>query len=71
MVRTDEALREANCGTLILSVHDELVARAAAEHAAKCEAVVREAMVGAGIQKWVKVPLSIDLHVVDKWSEAK
>ncbi len=71
MVRTDKALTEAGCGKLVLSVHDELVARATTANAAQCEDVVREAMVGAGIQKWVKVPLSIDLHVVDKWSQAK
>jgi DNA polymerase I-like protein with 3'-5' exonuclease and polymerase domains len=71
MVRVDKALREEGCGKLILSVHDELVVRAKEEDAERCAEVVREAMVGAGIQEWVDVPLSIDLKIVDKWAEAK
>jgi DNA polymerase I-like protein with 3'-5' exonuclease and polymerase domains len=71
MVRVDKALREEGCGKLILSVHDELVVRAREEDAERCAEVVREAMVGAGIQKWVDVPLSIDLKIVDKWAQAK
>lgn len=71
MVRTDEGLRKAGAGKLILTVHDELVARAPEGKAAECTEVVREAMVGDGIQKWVRVPLSIDLNVVDTWAEAK
>jgi DNA polymerase I-like protein with 3'-5' exonuclease and polymerase domains len=71
MVRVDKALREEGCGQLILTVHDELVIRARDEDAERCAEVVREAMVGAGIQQMVKVPLSIDLKVVDKWADAK
>jgi DNA polymerase I-like protein with 3'-5' exonuclease and polymerase domains len=71
MIRTNQALREADCGTLLLTVHDELVARAPTKKADLCAEVVREAMIGDGIQKMVDVPLSIDLKVVDKWSEAK
>lgn len=71
MIRTDKALTDSGCGKLILSVHDELVARTHESHADLCSDLVREAMVGDGIQKWVRVPLSIDLKVVDKWSQAK
>jgi DNA polymerase I-like protein with 3'-5' exonuclease and polymerase domains len=71
MVRVDKALREEGCGKLILSVHDELVVRCKDEDADRCAGIIREAMVGDGIQKWVDVPLSIDLKVVDKWAEAK
>lgn len=71
MVRVDKALQDEGCGKLILTVHDELVVRATDANAERCAEVVREAMVGAGIQQWVDVPLSIDLKVVDKWAEAK
>lgn len=71
MVRLNKSLKENDCGSLILTVHDELVVRAPDDKVHTAEAVVREAMVGAGIQKMVDVPLSIDLHVVDKWAEAK
>ena len=56
---------------LILSVHDELVTLCPEEKADKCEALVREAMLGEGIQKMVNVPISGDLKIVDRWSQAK
>lgn len=71
MIRVDKALREADCGKLILTVHDELVVRTPEDKAEECAKIVQEAMTGTGIQKWVGVPLSIDLNVVDKWAEAK
>jgi DNA polymerase I-like protein with 3'-5' exonuclease and polymerase domains len=71
MVRLHEALAAEDLGKLILTVHDELVTRTPEEKAERCSAVVHEAMTGAGIQKWVDVPLNIDLKVVDRWAEAK
>jgi DNA polymerase I-like protein with 3'-5' exonuclease and polymerase domains len=56
---------------LILSVHDELVVLAPAEKAEECAELVREAMLGEGIQKLLRVPLSSDVKIVDRWSEAK
>jgi DNA polymerase I-like protein with 3'-5' exonuclease and polymerase domains len=56
---------------LILSVHDELVTIAPEERADECVEIVREAMLGEGIQKLVKVPLTSDIKVVDRWAEAK
>lgn len=72
MVRLNKGLAESDTGgRLLLSVHDELVSRAPAVNAEACADVVREAMLGSGIQELVDVPLSIDLNIVDKWSEAK
>ena len=71
MVRTNTALAAENAGRLILTVHDELVARTRTEDADRCAKIVSEAMTGDGIQQWVDVPLNIDLKIVDKWAEAK
>ncbi|MFF1701303.1 DNA polymerase [Streptomyces sp. NPDC058252] len=56
---------------LILSVHDELVVLAPEERAEEAAALVKEAMLGEGIQKLLRVPLSSDVKIVDRWSEAK
>lgn len=71
MVRLNTALKEEDAGRLILTVHDELVVRTREEDAERCAKIVQEAMTGDGIQELVRVPLSIDLNVVDKWAEAK
>lgn len=69
MVRLHSALPEEM--RLILSVHDELVTIAPNDRAEECERIVREAMLGEGIQKLVGVPLTSDIKVVDRWAEAK
>jgi DNA polymerase-1 len=56
---------------LILSVHDELVVLAPEDRAEEAAALVKEAMLGEGIQKLLRVPLSSDVKIVDRWSEAK
>jgi DNA polymerase-1 len=56
---------------LILSVHDELVVLAPEDRAEEAADLVREAMLGEDIQKLLKVPLSSDVKIVDRWSEAK
>lgn len=56
---------------LILSVHDELVTLTPEDRAEECAELVREAMLGEGIQRLVNVPLTSDLKIVDRWSEAK
>lgn len=71
MVRTHEALRKEDTGRLLLTVHDELVTRATEENAERAAALMREAMTGPGIQQMVKVPLTIDLKIVDRWADAK
>lgn len=71
MVRTGTAMRESGAGNLLLTVHDELVCRAPDARADEAAVLLREAMVGPGIQEMVDVPLAVDLKVVDRWSEAK
>ncbi len=71
MVRLHQGLAAEDAGTMTLSVHDELVVETPIENRDKCERIVREAMTGDGIQKWVDVPLSIDMHTVEKWADAK
>lgn len=71
MVRLNNALQEEDTGRILLTVHDELVVRCREENADKCAEIVKDAMTGPGIQDLVRVPLSVDLHVVDRWAEAK
>lgn len=72
MVDLNRMLAESGTGAkLLLTVHDELVVRVKEECAERAAEVVREAMVGPGVQGMVDVPLSIDLKIVDKWAEAK
>lgn len=56
---------------LILSVHDELVTLVEEDLAEKCASIVREAMLGEDLARLLTVPLSADIKVVDRWSEAK
>jgi len=56
---------------LILSVHDELVTLCPVEKTERCEGLVKEAMLGDGIQRLINVPLGVDIKTVERWSEAK
>lgn len=56
---------------LSMTVHDEIVLAAPDEYVAQAEQILTEAMTGEGIQKYLCVPLKIDVHSVDRWSEAK
>lgn len=56
---------------LVLSVHDELVVRTPADRADECADLVCDAMLGKEIQALVKVPLSADTKIVDRWADAK
>jgi DNA polymerase I-like protein with 3'-5' exonuclease and polymerase domains len=71
MVRLHTGLVDSGLGDIILTVHDEVVVRCPEENSDKVSEIVREAMTGSGIQDWVKVPLNIDLKVVDRWADAK
>lgn len=57
--------------SIILTVHDEIVLSVPQEKADLGADILREAMTGEGIQKMIRVPLSIDVKTVDRWSEAK
>lgn len=69
MVRLDRQLDDDM--QLVLSVHDELVVRTTEDRAEECAGIVRNAMLGKEIQALVKVPLSADVKIVDRWAEAK
>jgi len=56
---------------LLLTVHDELVIQAPLDKIDSAKACLIEAMTGPGIQKYVNLPLKVDVHVVDRWSHAK
>jgi len=57
--------------TLNLTVHDELVIECPENEVEEARALLEWAMTGDGIQDYVSLPLKIDLHVCDRWSEAK
>jgi DNA polymerase I-like protein with 3'-5' exonuclease and polymerase domains len=57
--------------TINLSVHDEVVIECPEEDVEEARALLTWAMTGEGIQDLVTLPLKIDLHVCDRWSEAK
>lgn len=56
---------------LILSVHDELVVLCDEDKAERCAEIVHEAMLGDEISDMLNVPLSTDVKIVQRWSEAK
>src|SRR6185437_15988751 len=69
MVRLDGMLPD-DC-KIVLTVHDEIVVSCPEDKAELVAELMTEAMIGEGIQKLVRVPLKIDLHIVDRWDEAK
>jgi DNA polymerase I-like protein with 3'-5' exonuclease and polymerase domains len=69
MVRLHDSLPEDM--SLILSVHDELVVICPEGRTEVGVELVREAMLGDGITKWLSVPMTSDVKVVDRWSQAK
>src|SRR5690606_228941 len=74
MVRLHEMLHDAGISVraeLILTVHDELVVEAADEVVDQVAEIMREAMLGKGIQDLIRVPLKSDLKVVESWDQAK
>jgi DNA polymerase I-like protein with 3'-5' exonuclease and polymerase domains len=56
---------------LLLTVHDELVTTCPESETEEASAVLVESMTGAGIQELLTVPLTTDVAVVDRWSDAK
>lgn len=56
---------------LQLQIHDELVMACPEDRVDDGQTILREAMLGPGIQKLLSVPMKIDMAVVSKWSEAK
>jgi DNA polymerase-1 len=69
MIRLDSILPDD--AHITMCVHDEIVTASPTELTELVEKAYFEAMTGEGIQSLVRVPLKIDLHVVDRWSLAK
>lgn len=69
MIRVDEALPPEI--QLTMTVHDEIVLACPEDRTGEAESILREAMLGEGIQKQVRVPLKADILTVDRWSDAK
>lgn len=55
---------------VVLTVHDELVTVTPEEHVDAVKEAIRASMEDIKLDKMV-VPLIADIHVVDKWGEAK
>lgn len=68
-VRLFESL-EPNWQTL-LTVHDEFVIAVPDDEVDDAIPVVREAMIGEGVQELLRVPLGVDIQAVERWSDAK
>jgi DNA polymerase I-like protein with 3'-5' exonuclease and polymerase domains len=56
---------------IVATIHDEIVLEAPARSADRALTVVREGMLGAGVQELLSVPLACDSHVVTRWGDAK
>jgi DNA polymerase I-like protein with 3'-5' exonuclease and polymerase domains len=56
---------------LVLTVHDELVVLAPENEAEKAKEILIWAMTGEGIGELVSLPMKVDVHIVDRWSDAK
>lgn len=57
--------------TINLTVHDELVIECPEAEVEEARALLMWAMTGEGIQDYVTLPLKVDVHVCNRWSEAK
>jgi DNA polymerase I-like protein with 3'-5' exonuclease and polymerase domains len=71
MVRADSDPRMDDEIHLTLSVHDEIVMTAPDAKAELAADILREAMIGDWMQSKIKVPLTSDIRIVDRWSQAK
>jgi DNA polymerase-1 len=70
MNRADQDPRRGNDIKLVFSVHDEIGLSAPAHKADLAAEILQEAMVGKDMQR-LKISLKADIHIVDRWSEAK
>jgi DNA polymerase I-like protein with 3'-5' exonuclease and polymerase domains len=71
MIRLHRRLPEVPGMKMILTVHDELGSLCPADLVDDGKRILQEAMLGEGIQKYLKVKLAADVKSVDRWSEAK
>src|SRR5690606_21132259 len=74
MVRTYQMIQDAGLAdqaAIILSVHDEIVVECREDIADTVVDIVNEAMIGKDMQALIDVPLTADVKIVRRWSEAK
>ena len=69
MIRTHATLMPGS--KMLLTVHDELVLSSPAQDAEKVRDLLVEAMTGKELQDMIGVPLKVDTHICDRWSEGK
>lgn len=69
MIRLDSVLP--NEAKLIMTVHDEVMVTAPDSMVDEVMQMVIDSMTGPNIQKLVRVPLKIEIHSAERWSEAK
>jgi DNA polymerase-1 len=55
---------------VVLTVHDELVTIAPDDRAEEVAEAIRESMEGIKLKE-INIPLLAEIHIVDKWGEAK
>jgi DNA polymerase I-like protein with 3'-5' exonuclease and polymerase domains len=55
---------------VVLTVHDELVTIAPDDRAEEVAEAIRESMEGIKLKE-IDIPLLAEIHIVDKWGEAK
>lgn len=74
IVRLHESIQatpEADGIAMTLTVHDELVVICPEEKVELGSRLLQDAMIGEGIKEFVRVPLTADVAVCDRWSDAK
>lgn len=72
LIRADNMLAEQLPEAwLVLTIHDEIVAVAPEDQAAKAKDIIVEAMTGPEMQRLIRVPLKVDVKIVDRWADAK
>lgn len=72
IVRANRKFREESLDALvILTVHDELVVLVRDEHAERAKEILIWAMTGPEMQAFLRVPLTTDAKIVQRWSQAK
>jgi DNA polymerase-1 len=70
LVRAHSCFTDEPNVNLILTVHDELVTIAPEDRAEEVAQAIRVSMEGIKLPQ-ITVPLIADVHIVDKWGEAK
>jgi DNA polymerase-1 len=72
MIRTDDRLQQhVPEAYLTMTIHDELVAVSPRNKAEQVRELMIDGMTGPGIQRYVKVPLTVECSIGERWSDCK